>query len=168
MVRNSASRLAGELNGDAMRIEAAIIGVLILTSCQSAGGAPNPPHPFVGCWQSDDGLAREGWTIDPSGWLIGYAINRDEDGRVTFYESMRVERGDGPDVFVATGADGSTTRFTREETGDASEFRFVNAAHDFPQVIIYRPGAGRLDAEISLVDGSNRVEFLKAACTGQQ
>lgn len=139
--------------------------ILLLSACQTLEGAElEKAHPFVGCWDSESGLAREGWTIDPSGWLIGYAINRNAEGEVTFYESMRIERGDGPDVLVVTGADGSTTRFVRQDTGDASEFRFVNAEHDFPQVISYRSSAGRLDAEISLLDGSNRIEFLKSAC----
>ena len=150
-----------------MRLGMAVIGAAMLASCQTTESVPPSPHPFVGCWESESGLSREGWTIDPSGWLVGYAINRDKDGTVKFYESMRVERGGGQDVFVATGADGSTTRFTREDTGKASEFRFVNAAHDFPQVIVYRASSGRLDAEISSIDGTNRVEFLKAACEAE-
>ncbi len=143
----------------------ALVPVIMLSACQlPSGSAHGPKHPFVGCWESENKLSREGWTIDPSGWLVGYAISRIEDGEVEFYESMRIERGNGGDVFVATGADGSTTRFSREKTDDASEFRFVNAEHDFPQVITYRTSPGRLDADISLLDGSNRVEFPKASC----
>ena len=164
MARSSASRLVDASSGDLMKTVAALACSVCLVSCQTVEPPSAAPHPFVGCWDSADGLAREGWTIDPSGWLIGYAINRGEDGSVQFYESMRVERGDGPDVFVATGADGSTTRFPREQTSDADEYRFVNVDHDFPQVITYRTSAGRLDAEISLLDGSNRVEFLKSTC----
>lgn len=77
---------------------------------------------------------------------------------------MRVERGNGNEVLVVTGADGSTTRFPREENIDGTKFRFVNADHDFPQVIIYRAKPGRLDAEISFLDGKNSIEFLKSAC----
>lgn len=142
-----------------------ILGALfVLAGCQTAPLPVTPSHPFVGCWESDSGLSREVWNADPSGWLAGYAISRGEDGTVSFYEAMRIERGEGVDVFVATGADGSTTRFPREKTEDPSQYRFVNADHDFPQLIIYRPSPGRLDAEISFMDGSNRVEFLKAAC----
>lgn len=138
--------------------------VFLLSGCQIVVDRTSAPHPFVGCWESEDGLSREGWTIDPSGWLVGYAISRDADGEVSFYESMRIERGAGPDVFVATGADGSTTRFPREVSNEPSEYRFANADHDYPQLIIYRKSSNRLDAEISLLDGSNRAEFLKAAC----
>lgn len=142
-----------------------LAAMLLLPACQALPGEPGErPHPFVGCWESDNGLSREGWTIDPSGWLVGYAISRDDAGRVSFYESMRIERGSGADVFVATGADGSTTRFPREETGDPAEFKFVNPDHDYPQVITYYTSPSRLDAQISLLDGSERVEFLKAAC----
>ena len=148
-----------------MRAAAVFLGMGLFSACQTLETVPVAEHPFVGCWESESGLAREGWTIDPSGWLIGYAINRTEEGTVTFYESMRVERGgDEPDVFVATGADGSTTRFIRENTGDPFEYRFVNPEHDHPQVITYRTSPGRLDAYISLLDGTKRVDFPKAAC----
>ena len=122
------------------------------------------PHPFVGCWESADGLSREGWTLDPSGWLVGYSANRNAANEVTFYESMRVERRPGKaDVLVVTGQSDDTVRFERDMTRE-EVYRFVNAEHDFPQVITYRPSPERLDAEISALDGSNRVEFLKAAC----
>lgn len=121
-------------------------------------------HPFIGCWDSANGLSREGWTIDPSGWLVGYSANRNAANEVTFFESMRVERTEGEaDVLVVTGPSDATVRFQRDMTQE-DVYRFVNADHDFPQVITYRPSPGRLDAEISALDGSNRVEFLKAAC----
>ena len=167
MVKSSVSRSVGASSAEPMRLVSVLACALCLVSCQTIEDQSVAPHPFVGCWDSENGLSREGWTIDPSGWLIGYAINRSEDGSVQFYESMRVERGDGPDVFVASGSDGSTTRFPREETSDVDEFRFVNPEHDFPQVIVYRSSPGRLDAEISLLDGTNRVVFLKAACAAE-
>ena len=143
----------------------ALIATLFVSACQTSADKQTPvEHPFIGCWESDDRLSREGWTIDPSGWLVGYAISRSADGNVEFYESMRIERGDGSDVLVVTGADGSTTRFPRDKNSDGAEFRFVNAEHDFPQVIVYRAKSGRLDAEISFLDGKNSIEFLKSAC----
>jgi hypothetical protein len=139
---------------------------LALTSCRYSGTElPEPSHPFVGCWENESGLSREGWTIDPSGWLIGYAATRDEDNNVTFFEHMRVERSADEEVLVVSGGnDNTAVRFTREKTDNPTVFKFVNATHDYPQVITYTAGNGRLDATISLVDGTNERAFLKAAC----
>ncbi len=147
----------------ARQASALILGLATLSAVSAE--TPDLSHPFIGCWESEDTLSREGWTIDPSGWLIGYAANRDEDNTVTFFESMRIERAkDVPDVLVVTGGqDDSTVRFIREETAEGT-YRFVNTDHDYPQVITYWPSEGRLDAEISDITGKNKRRFPKAAC----
>ena len=120
-------------------------------------------HPFVGCWQSEDGLATEGWTQDPSGWLFGYAVNRDPSNQVTFFEQMRID----DDGLVVIGPNDDPTRFQQVKAGP--EWVFENPEHDYPQRITYNPSMQdgvekRLDAEISLMDGSQKVTFLKSAC----
>ncbi|MEO1474865.1 MAG: DUF6265 family protein [Pseudomonadota bacterium] len=143
--------------------------LLSMSACQTAMPPlileEGPSHPMVGCWESADGLSREAWTIDPSGWLFGYALDRNEDNAVLFFESMRIERVPGQrDALVVTGGrDDQTIRFTRDSVGNAV-FRFVNAAHDYPQVITYSVNNGRLDAEISMLDGSNVRRFAKQSC----
>ena len=93
----------------------------LLTACgQSTIPQDNALHPFVGCWETENGLEREGWTIDPSGWLIGYAASRDADGNVTFFEHMRVERSGDNEVLVVTGQNNNETRFTRHIGDDLS------------------------------------------------
>lgn len=120
-------------------------------------------HPFVGCWETENGLEREGWTVDPSGWLIGYAASRNEAGEVTFFEHMRIE-SDG--ALTVTGQDGTQTRFKATETDNETVFRFENPAHDYPQVIVYDRQGDALNAYMALADGSKRVEFNKRACQG--
>jgi len=115
-------------------------------------------HPFVGCWQSEDGLAIEGWTEDLSGWLFGYAVNRDADNKVTFFEQMRMD-GEG---LVVIGPNDDPTRFKLVKSGP--EWIFENPDHDYPQRISYSPSKERLDAYISLMDGSQKMEFKKRAC----
>jgi len=117
-------------------------------------------HAFVGCWQSEDGLAIESWTQDPSDWLFGYALNRDEDGEVKFFEQMRF---DG-EYLTVIGDNDDTTRFKRVESD--SDYVFENPDHDFPQRITYKPSFMRLDAEISKLDGSEKIEFKKSRCEG--
>lgn len=139
------------------------VSALCLVACGSRA-ATEPSHSFVGCWQSDDGMSREVWTSDPSGWLFGYALDRTKDGAVSFFEQTRIEPKDGGAVFVVIGAQGDIVRFEREDTDNPSEYRFMNAEHDYPQVITYTPSAGRLDAQISMLDGSKPVPFKKSAC----
>lgn len=122
----------------------------------------NAEHPFTGCWQSEDGRAREVWSADPSGWLFGYALNRNAADEVTFFEQMRF---DGKDLHVS-GPNDDTISFSLIETGteSGSTYVFENSEHDFPQRITYVPSPGRLDAHISLIDGSEKISFPKHAC----
>ncbi|MEM9667400.1 MAG: DUF6265 family protein [Pseudomonadota bacterium] len=122
-------------------------------------------HSFTGCWESEDKLFREVWIEDPSGWLIGYALDREQDNAVLFFEHMRIEQTeDGVETLVVTGVgDSDSVRFVRDPEA-IDMHRFVNAEHDYPQVIAYRPTPFRLDAEISKLDGSDRREFKKRRC----
>jgi len=138
-----------------------LIIAFTLTACESPQPATPPQtdlHPFVGCWQSEDGLGIEGWTQDPSGWLFGYALNRDDEGDVKFFEQMRF---DG-EFLTVTGPNDDPTRFRQVKAGP--EYIFENPDHDYPQRIRYMPSSGRLDAEISLLDGSKIVRFEKLPC----
>lgn len=141
---------------------------LTLAACQPAAetDAPETFHPFIGCWENENGLEREGWTIDPSGWLIGYAASRDAEGNVTFFEHMRVERSGDAEVLVVTGQDNSQTRFTRRKIDNPDEYRFENPDHDFPQVIVYQRNGDALNAYIDLMLGGQRVSFDKSLCKG--
>jgi len=86
-----------------------LLSMLWVSGCSSPQGETREYHPFVGCWQSEDGLAIEGWTQDPSGWLFGYAVNRDETNAVKFFEQMRM---DGPSVLhTFRHRDGWTRKF---------------------------------------------------------
>lgn len=121
-------------------------------------------HPLVGCWDSADEQSREGWTIDPSGWLIGYSADRNEDGAVVFFEFLRIERGGSEEVLVVVGQSGDMVRFGRVPHPDPMTFRFENPEHDYPQVITYVRRDDRLDAEIAYLDGTETRQFLKSAC----
>lgn len=143
------------------------ITALLLTACQQA----SPPetsslHPFIGCWENDTGLEREGWTIDPSGWLVGYAASRDAEGQVTFFEHMRIERSEESEMLVVTGRDNSETHFKRQIGDDREEYRFENSGHDYPQLIVYKRKGDDLNAYIALMDGTKKVTFDKSVCKG--
>ena len=138
-----------------MRYFIILILGLSVAACQQATETVSPEslHPFVGCWENENGLEREGWTIDPSGWLIGYAASRDAEGKVSFFEHMRIERGGEDEVLAVTGQDNRETRFTRRIANNPDVFRFENPEHDYPQVIVYQRKGDELSAYIDLMDG---------------
>ncbi|MEM7661602.1 MAG: DUF6265 family protein [Pseudomonadota bacterium] len=147
---------------------AAVLPLLLWSGCHAIGterAAEQSAHPFIGCWESPNGLSREVWLEDPSGWLMGYALDRSPDGAVRFFEHMRLERMEGEtDVLVVTGGrESDTVRFEREGAGDEL-FRFVNPTHDYPQIISYSRSDDQLNAEISKIDGSDIRRFDKSRC----
>ena len=95
------------------------------------GCAPAQPpeiiHPFIGCWESEDGRSTEYWQHDRSGWMVGYSRNFDKDGNVSFFEHMRIEAGDNGERLVVSGMAGAPVAFERVETDNPNQFRFENA-----------------------------------------
>lgn len=145
-----------------MKRRYALISLAIwLAACGSPGDVPVEDiklHPFVGCWQSEDGLSIEDWTQDPSGWLFGYALSRDADENIKFFEQMRF---DG-EVLTVIGPNDDPTPFKLVRSGP--DYVFENSDHDYPQRITYLPTENRLDANISRLDGSDRIDFPKIPC----
>jgi len=149
--------------------------MLVLVGCsdpsapksgQSLGSTSEALHPLaamLGCWESEDGLSREVWSQDPSGWMFGYALDRDKNNVVKFFEQMRIERVEGQTRLIVSARDNNPVTFT-EGKKIAGGIAFENPDHDFPQRIVYTPSEGRLDAYISLMDDSQKVQFQKRAC----
>jgi len=123
-------------------------------------------HPFAwlaGCWVSEDGSAQEAWAIEDDGSLIGFSVALGEAG-IGFYEMMTIRRsGDGIWVFTAYPSGQAVTSFRATSLGEESaEFR--NPKHDYPQVVRYERSGERVDATISLSDGSRPTTFRKRVC----
>jgi len=151
-----------------MRLLAIVLFSAFTACAPQAKQKATPTHAFVGCWESADGLAREVWNMDPSGWLFGYALNRNESGKITFFEHMRIENTDGVQTLIVMAQGDKPVGFVRTniggiETGD-TEFTFENPVHDFPQTIRYWRTDKQLNATISMLDGSNKIRFDKTAC----
>lgn len=168
MVRNSATPSKDALSGSAVRFVTSIVTAVVLGGVLglTAYADDQASHPFIGCWETEDGLSKEQWIADPSGWMFGYALDRGSDGSVLFFEQVRIEViPEAPNTFVVVGArDGDIVRFA-QEAGEENEYRFVNAEHDYPQVITYRPNGDELNAEISKLDGSDARQFNKKRCS---
>ncbi len=138
------------------------LGLLAGCNGSSKSNSKEKLHPFLGCWENDNGLEREVWNIDPSGWLFGHAVNRNEAGDVTFFEQMRISTQNDKTYLIISGSNGRAITFRQVEAGP--EYIFENVDHDYPQRITYTPENDELKANISMLDGSKKVSFNKSAC----
>jgi len=114
-----------------------------------------------GCWQ-DDSHAKEVWSEPEGDMLFGYGVVV-ENGRVAFFERLRIEQRYGKLVYIAAPFGSDATTFILEEAGD-NQISFINKAHDYPQRIKYQRKSDTLTAAISLADGTKMQTFIKTAC----
>jgi hypothetical protein len=102
-----------------------------------------------GCWESADpsrGI-EEQWMRPRGGTMLGMSRTVRE-GRTREFEHMRIEERDGRLVFTSKPSGQDEASFDSIEV-TSSSIAFENAAHDFPQRIIYRRNAdGTLLARI--------------------
>ena len=118
---------------------------------------------LVGCWMTPDGSAQEVWVAESERSLSGFSVSI-ADNKVGFYEVLSIRRTDsGALVYTAHPVGQATTSFTAVAIGEYSVL-FENAEHDYPQQIRYARQANRLQATISLLDGTKPVSFDKVAC----
>ena len=118
---------------------------------------------LVGCWMTPDGSAQEVWVADSESGLNGFSVSV-ADNKVSFYETLTIRPGDnGTLVYTAHPSGQASTSFTARELTESSVL-FVNPDHDYPQQIRYARASDRLQATISLLDGSRPVSFDKVAC----
>lgn len=138
-------------------------GVVILASllfCRG-GTAAEPQDSSVallswlaGCWESARGDRRveEQWMAPRGGTMLG--MSRTVTGtRTSEFEFMHIREQEGRLVFTARPSGQGEASFPSIEL-TTSKVVFENAAHDFPQRIIYRlDGDGSLAARIEGVQG---------------
>jgi hypothetical protein len=124
---------------------------------------------MAGCWSGQKGTTvfEELWTRPAGGLQLGIARTI-RQGKVVFHEFMRVENKSGALTFTPRiGSLEKPVVFTSiRQTSD--EVVFENAAHDFPQRVIYRKTAEGLLGRIEgMVKGTLRAEefpMKRAAC----
>jgi hypothetical protein len=91
-----------------------------------------------GLWRSDDDnlLVEEEWSAPAGGMMLGWG-REVKDGRVRFFEQLRLEdRGTGVFYVASPRGEGSTAfALVRASTSEAV---FENPAHDDPKRISYR------------------------------
>lgn len=122
-----------------------------------------------GCWSAEGREEGSGeiWTSASGGSLLG--ISRTvKAGKTVEHEFMQIrERADGAIVFIATPSGQQTAEFPMREIS-AAKVVFENAAHDFPQRVIYERDGDKL---IGSIEGTKngktkRIPFpyVKVSC----
>ena len=144
-----------------------LLGLLLLTACQSTPSTVDPEwqplHFLVGAWRSledNGGSTLEVWT-EPHGMTM-YGQNRTiARGQMVFFELLSIEqRGDGF-VYVARPRGGDATEFPLTASGENSA-TFVNNDHDFPKRIHYQlsPDGDATECRTRVVEIAHRVPGL--------
>ncbi len=109
---------------------------------------------LTGSWaRSGDGWSsEEHWTRPAGGMMLG--MNRTVRGdRTIMWESVRIEATDDGIVYLAAPRGRSPATPFKLIEQHARRVVFENAAHDFPQRIIYERKGDRLHARIEGVEG---------------
>lgn len=117
---------------------------------------------ILGCWETENG-SQEVWTI--------------ADYPIVIWGEGRQPGPDGPELTEKLTISPAGHRFQLlaepvkqtaqiffETERDETFIRFVNADHDYPQVISYQREADQLLAEISLMDGSKARQWQYFRC----
>ena len=139
---------------------------MVLT-CLLAGAAraqtiPRPPSPkegtsavqqlnwIGGCWRrkTATSVVDEQWMAPRAGMMLGTSRTVRGDTLVVEFEQLRIFQRAGHAVYHAEPSGQMPTDFEAQTTSDTLVV-FENAAHDFPQRVIYRKrGADSLVARI--------------------
>jgi hypothetical protein len=150
---------------------------LVLAAACAHTQAQTPADPFApvawlaGCWaqQGREAGSVEQWMPPAGGQMLGMARTL-KGGRVVEFEFMQIRaEADGSLVFMAQPQGRAATEFKLARQGDG-EAVFENAAHGFPQRVLYRrESADKLMARIEgTLNGKARsVDFpmQRAACS---
>jgi hypothetical protein len=138
------------------------LGTLTLLLVAAAVSAQTPALPefLTGCWNLVEGQhwTQECWMEPKAGLMLG-ASREGVGGKLNSWEQMRVERSADGKVTLFASPHGRAAVSFEGRVLSANAIEFANAKHDYPQRIRYELKDGRLDAEISLIDGSKSVRW---------
>jgi len=131
--------------------------VLLLAAAMQA--QPMPAF-MAGCWHVIDGQSwtEECW-MEPKGRLMLGASREGSGAILKSWEQMRVEATAAGKLVLFASPEGHTTVPFEARTATSSAIEFINAGHDFPQRIRYELKGDKLEAEISLIDGSRPIRW---------
>lgn len=149
-----------------MRLAHITLALLCISAPAAADDQPSLPDWMAGCWETRDGdrWTDECWSSARAGMMMGFSRSGQGD-EITEWETMRIVL-DSPNeagpmlrmAYIASPQGAPGTVFAWSPSDDEG-VTFHDAAHDYPQRIRYWRDGERLNAEISLGDGSNAVRW---------
>lgn len=146
-----------------------LIGLIIVEGCSNYSPAhANSPQDtdkmswLSGCWHNQDGTMREVWSEGFDGLLFGYSVTQ-KQGKVTFFEALRIERREADHVYIAAPNGTGITEFVLTDTGEHAAV-FENPAHDFPQRLHYQRNGDQLTIDVSTLDLSRGFQVNLSKC----
>jgi hypothetical protein len=97
--------------------------------------------------------------MEPRGGIMLGAAREGTGDKLKSWEQTRIEIADhGQIVFLASAGGKPVVPFAAQAR-TSTMIEFANAKHDYPQRIRYSLKGDRLEAEISLIDGSKPVRW---------
>lgn len=98
---------------------------------------------LAGSWvvhKPDGTIVEETWSAPRAGSMVAFGRTMKE-GRMTFYELLRIEVREGKVIYFAQPIGKDATEFAAVATQNPDEAIFENLAHDWPKRITYRKTA---------------------------
>jgi hypothetical protein len=133
---------------------------MVLVSVLLFANAASLPAFMTGCWKlvNGDHWTQECWMEPKAGMMLGASREGVAD-KLKSWEQLRVEQSaDGSVVLMASPSGRSAVSF-KARSVSSTAVEFTNAAHDYPQRIRYELKGDKLEAEISLIDGSKPIRW---------
>ena len=97
--------------------------------------------------------------MEPKAGLMLGASREGLGAKLKSWEQMRVEQSADGKLILFASPRGRTAVPFEARAVSANAIEFTNASHDYPQRIRYELKDDRLDAEISLIDGSKPIRW---------
>ena len=131
-----------------------------LIAAAVATQSPALPAFMTGCWDLIDGdhWTQECWMEPKAGLMLG-ASREGTGARLKSWEQLRIEQSADQRITLFASPGGRAPVSFDGRMVSANAIEFTNARHDYPQRIRYELKDGRLQAEISLLDGSKPVRW---------
>ena len=134
---------------------------MLITIIAALAAAAEPmPEFLTGCWEEVEGSrwTEECW-MEPRAQVMLGATREGDGDRLTMWEFARIAPdAQGKLTFYASPRGAPASAFPRASSGK-NHVEFASPAHDYPQRIRYERKGERLDATISLLDGSKAVRW---------
>ncbi len=131
-----------------------------ILAAAAASQAPALPAFMTGCWDLTEGdhWTQECW-MEPKASLMLGASREGSGDKLKSWEQLRVELGSDGKVVLWASPHGRAAVPFEARNSSATTVEFTNVRHDYPQRIHYELKGEKLEAEISLIDGSKPVRW---------